>query len=368
MEKVSDSLGLAGVFLYTPTALVIGIRDSSGERTYVRRVDSEDVDISKILQLDGALEELEDGAIDIGQAAERLEAIADSPPTYSNAVSAMAAFLACASVAAIFGGSLLELAVAGVFGCVIALFSMYAARFAQRGLMEPLLGFSVAAAAMGLSYLIPVNDRLVTLAALILPIPGLALTVALTELAVGHLSSGSARLAGAIIRLFTLVVGVGIAWRLAVAVGYVGMPVAEPLPSWSLWLAVCLAPIAFAIIFKAPLSQWPAIILVVVLAFTTSYFVGSWAGIEMGAFTGALVVGCGSNAYARIRNRPAMITQTPGLLILVPGSVGYSSLTALIEDDTIRGIDLAFSMLMLGVSLVGGLLLANQLISPKRIL
>ena len=63
-----------------------------------------------------------------------------------------------------------------------------------------------------------------------------------------------------------------------------------------------------------------------------------------------------------------MITQTPGLLILVPGAIGYKSLTALVENDTMRGVELAFSMSIIGVALVGGLLLANQLVSPKRIL
>jgi hypothetical protein len=40
----------------------------------------------------------------------------------------------------------------------------------------------------------------------------------------------------------------------------------------------------------------------------------------------------------------------------------------MIDNQTIRGVELAFSMSILGVALVGGLLLANQLISPKRIL
>jgi uncharacterized membrane protein YjjB (DUF3815 family) len=92
------------------------------------------------------------------------------------------------------------------------------------------------------------------------------------------------------------------------------------------------------------------------------------AGPEVGALLGAMAVGCGSNIYARLFNRPAIIPQTPGLLILVPGTIGYSALTAMIDNQTIRGVELAFSMSILGVALVGGLLLANQLISPKRIL
>ena len=61
-----------------------------------------------------------------------------------------------------------------------------------------------------------------------------------------------------------------------------------------------------------------------------------------------------------------MAPQTPGLLILVPGSIGYKSLAAMVESDTIKGVELAFSMMVIGAALAAGLLLANQIISPKR--
>jgi uncharacterized membrane protein YjjP (DUF1212 family) len=321
-----------------------------------------------LLILDTILEDLEAGRITVKQASARLESAAKAPAPFSRFVSLTAGAVACGGVAVIFGGGAMDVVVASTFGFIIGYMSFVASRHVQRGLTEPLLGFTVAISAVAIGQWIPVNDRLITLAALILPIPGLALTIALTELALRHLSSGSARLAGAMITLFTLVVGVAIAWRITSVWWEPGRAAIDPLPSWCLWVAVGLTPIAFAVVLKAPISQWPAIVAVVVSGFVTSRIVSGLAGGEVGAFTGALVVGCGSNAYARIRNRPAMIAQTPGLLILVPGSIGYTSLTAMIENDTILGVRLAFSMSIIGVALVGGLLLANQIVSPKRIL
>ncbi len=58
---------------------------------------------------------------------------------------------------------------------------------------------------LGISHFVhPIDDRLVTLASLIVLLPGFSLTMALTELAVGHLSAGVARLAGAAVTLVTL--------------------------------------------------------------------------------------------------------------------------------------------------------------------
>jgi uncharacterized membrane protein YjjP (DUF1212 family) len=369
MGKVATSLNVPSVFLYTPTALVVSLGSGEQEQTYLRRVDSGDVDIGKVLAFDAALEDLEAGLITISEAAARLEAAAAAPPAFSLPVSLLAAATACAGVAVMFGGNLIDTIIAGVFGWMIAwVTTLFQRSFAQRGWLEPVLGFTAAIAAVVIGQWLPVNDKLITLAALILPIPGLTLTIALTELATGHLSSGSARLAGAAVTLFTLVVGVAIAWRLSAVWVQPVPPALAALPEWCLWIAVALTPLAFAVVFKAPVSQWPAIMFVVVSGFVASRLVGSLAGTEVGAFVGALVVGCGSNAYARLFNRPAMVPQTPGLVILVPGSIGYNSLTAMVQSDTIRGVELAFSMSIVGVALVGGLLLANQIISPKRIL
>ncbi|MEM9644899.1 MAG: threonine/serine exporter family protein [Planctomycetota bacterium] len=368
MEKVASSLEVPSVFLYTPTALVVELGEGAERSTYVRRVESTDIDISKILAVDETLEALEAGRNTVAQSTQLLNSIEQQGPAFSLFISVWAAAVACGGIAIIFGGNILDVLVASAFGLAIEWATCKFGRASHRGFQETVLGFAVATSAVAVSRLIPINDRLITLAALILPIPGLTITIALTELTLKHLSSGSARLAGAMITLFTLVVGVAIAWRVTSSWRVPAPIPGEALPWWCLWLAVGLTPIAFAVVFRAPVSQWPAILAVVVIAFSVSRWIGSFAGSELGAFAGALSVGCASNAYARWKNRPAMITQTPGLLILVPGAVGYASLTAMIENDTLRGIELAFSMATIGVALVGGLLLANQLISPRRIL
>lgn len=368
MTKVAASLGVRAVFLYTPTALIVSLGDEKHEQTYLRRVTSGDVDINRLLSFDKTLGELEAGTISIAEATNQMEAAAAESAPFSLFVSLLAAAIACGGVAVAFGGSLADTIVAALFGGMIALASSFfqGPRF-QRGWLEPVLGFLAALAAVIISQWLPINDRLVTLAALILPIPGLTLTIALTELATGHLSSGSARLAGAVVTLFTLTVGVAIAWRLTD--GWIAnLAQGEPLPWWCLWIAMAITPAAFAVVFKAPFSQWPVIAVVTVAGFVASRWGSHTIAPEVGAFLGALVVGCLSNGYARIWNRPAMVPQTPGLLILVPGSIGFRSLAAMVQSDTVKGIELAFSMSIVGVALVGGLLLASQIISPKRIL
>jgi uncharacterized membrane protein YjjB (DUF3815 family) len=90
-------------------------------------------------------------------------------------------------------------------------------------------------------------------------------------------------------------------------------------------------------------------------------------GSELGAFLGALVIGGASNLYARVTDRPALVPATPGLLLLVPGSLGYRSLTSFLDREPVAGAEWAFSTGLVAVSIAGGLLAASALLPPRRV-
>jgi uncharacterized membrane protein YjjB (DUF3815 family) len=56
----------------------------------------------------------------------------------------------------------------------------------------------------------------------------------------------------------------------------------------------------------------------------------------------------------------------PGILLLVPGSIGYVSMSSLMQRNTVAGIDTAFTMVISAVSLVAGLLIASILAPEPR--
>lgn len=369
MTQVSRSLGVEGVFLYTPTALVISLTDEGGERTYLRRVDAGAVHVDKLIAFDEILEQVEDRRISVALASEMLDNVEAAAPPYSAWLTIFACAISCGAVAIFFRGSFHEVIASFSLGLVVAVLEAVQSRLRwETGLLEPVAGIVASIGALAIArFVVPIDDRLVTLAALIIMIPGLRLTVALTELAVGHLSAGVARLAGACVSLLTITIGVALGWRLAASWRQEIVADQEMAIYWQ-WIAIAVAPITFSIVFRARWPQWPTIIAVAVVGFFTSQFAGSQWGVEVGAFSGALAVGIGSNLYARIRDRPALVPLTPGIIILVPGSVGYRSLTAFLDRDSMAAVDFAFTMVMIAVALVGGILTANALLPPKRIL
>jgi uncharacterized membrane protein YjjB (DUF3815 family) len=150
--------------------------------------------------------------------------------------------------------------------------------------------------------------------------------------------------------------------QVALGPAHIVAPIA--LPAWTDLAAVAVSALASVVIMRAQPRDTGWIALGVAIAFGASSL-GALALGPLGAFLGALALGVASNIFSVLRNRPALVMQAPGLLILVPGSVGYRSLAALLQSNTLSGVQAAFQMFLVGAALVYGLLFAN-LISPDR--
>ena len=85
----------------------------------------------------------------------------------------------------------------------------------------------------------------------------------------------------------------------------------------------------------------------------------------VGTGMAALTVGVASNLYALVLDRPSQVTLVPGVLLLVPGSLGFRSVTSLLEREVITGVETAFQMALIATALVAGLLVANVAV-PRR--
>ena len=89
-------------------------------------------------------------------------------------------------------------------------------------------------------------------------------------------------------------------------------------------------------------------------------------GEELGAFLGALMVSAGSTFIARRRDTTPIVTIVPGLLILVPGSIGLRSVTSFSQQKVVTGVETAFKVALIGVSLAAGVLAGRALTGALR--
>jgi uncharacterized membrane protein YjjB (DUF3815 family) len=146
------------------------------------------------------------------------------------------------------------------------------------------------------------------------------------------------------------------------------LPIAEGsvLPAWTLGLALLLAPCAFTVLFRARGRDAVPMLVTSVLGFVGTILGRKLLGVDLGSFVGALAVGLSSSVYARWRDRPVAVAIVPGILLLVPGSIGFQGLTFLLERDVTSGVDAAFRMLFVAASIVAGLLISNIALPPRR--
>jgi uncharacterized membrane protein YjjP (DUF1212 family) len=368
MKRVSSTLGIDADYLYTPTSLFVSFRKDH-YRAQLLRVDAGPINLGKLAEFHDCLEIIESQEVPLSQCAESLEVIERQPPRFGFIPLAFVTGIASGTVTVFLGGGWAEMVTAICLGIVVQILNSGLNRwFPGERLFEFTAGFTCATLAiLASAFIYPLDDKITTLASLIVILPGLSVTIAMTELAHSHLSSGVSRLAGAVVIFLTLAVGVALAWRLGGSYRPEQI-IPTPLPADAKFWAALIAPLCFAIFFQARYQDWWKICPVAWLGFLATSLVQSVYGIEWGAFVGAAVIGILSNVYARFYKRPALILQMPAILLLVPGSLGYLSVTSFIDQQGLAGVESAFNMSLVAMALAGGLITANAVVAPKRFL
>lgn len=365
IASVTRALGIAVSCLSQPTSLIIDLP----ERTRVLRVEPAAVDLARMVQVDGIAMAVSRGDLDVRAGLDALAVVA-RPSRLQHPLVVLAATAASSAAAAVFfGAPPLAVGVAGGLGVLAGALEGLSARWAgYRRIHELATSFAIAAAATAIGRVVPVSATLVTLAGIVSLLPGLTLTVALTELATRHLASGTARLTGAVVTLLQLGIGTALGWRLATLLPPALRPVGDPVPEALQFLAVPVAAAAFLVAFRARRQDYLWILGVSLLAFFAGREGQDLLGPELGACIGGLAVGLLSNLQAVIRRVPTAVTQVPALILLVPGSVGFRGFGAMLNDDVTGGVDAGFRMLVIAGSLVAGTLAAGVLLPPRRYL
>jgi len=366
LDAMASVLKVQAEFLVTPTSIVTSFDTGDAPRTHLSRVEPGETNLEKLSRLNELIREVSLGTMSSAAGEREVLAIVRAPLRYPTSATVSAYALASGTAAVLFGGGGTEVLVTLAIGILIGGLAVVAIGLPRLANVFPALAAFVAAIFPILidRFATPVYPFIPTLAGLIVLIPGLSLTLAINELAHRHLVSGTARVMGALMTLLQIGLGAGVGWRL-----WGGLDLsASPEPLGGLWtpIALALSVPAFVVLFRGRPSHAWTILCAAFVAFWSARVASEWAGPIVGAAVGAFLLGCVSNLLARIRNHPSAIGLLPGLLLLVPGSLGFRSIAAMLSEDVLSGIETAFSMGLVAVALVTGLLLANLVLPSRR--
>ncbi|MEO0513395.1 MAG: threonine/serine exporter family protein [Planctomycetota bacterium] len=379
MVTIAGRLGLRAEVFSTPTAIFASFGPLSDQRSFMMRVEPGALDLERMIRVDRVIQRVGSGEIEVAEGAERLRSIPRPSDRWPRPARVLAFGVSSTAASVFLGAGLGDLLAAWVVGLIVGAISVYGAAFRDAALVLQAVSAVVATSiALCLErYASPwllergvgwagVDSVLVTLSGLIVLLPGLTLTLAMSELASRQLVSGTGRLTSAVMTLISVGFGVAVG-RSFESVMPPGSVAPVDAPAWLIAVALAVAPCAHTVLFRA--RPWDLAIIGVtgVLGFLGARAGAAWIGPEVGVSVGAFVVGVVANGYSRVFDMPFSVAGTPGLMLLVPGSLGYRSIESLIGDDVLAGVQGIFSTLLVGASLVVGLLLANVVLPVKRL-
>ena len=364
LKDTGQRLGVQveGFAVLTFLALTVASTDGA-RRTEMLRLPPYDYNMARLIELQALCREIVDPQL-LPAYSTRLSTIMAQPAPWKGWRSAAMGFLLSASVALLLRGGWVEMLCGGLIGMLFTAAHQQLARVPRLGPAVPVILCAAAAMlAQALAIALPQQSPFISaVAGVVLLLPGFMLTVAMSELATQNYLAGTGRLSAAFVLLFLMGAGLTIGTALSQALLPVSMPgVVLSLPAWVIWPAVAVLGVSLLAVLQAPLSSLPVSITACLLAWAAYSLADTAFGNVVGAFAGALAVAVAGHFYQFFSGRPSVLVQIPGLITLVPGSMGFRGLHALIQHDSVAGINLITEMIVTGTVLAVGLLLADNM-------
>jgi uncharacterized membrane protein YjjP (DUF1212 family) len=381
VRATARALHVSAEIWSTPTGLLLSLSDAdvlnSTQQTRVLRLEPGTIDLRALVQLDRIADEVTTGTVTVARAWDTMLAL-DRAPMPGARLQVVGAFgLAAAAVAGLLGTGWLDIVVALVIGLLIGWLAVLsasrphlsAASEAVAALIATMLATAFA------HFVAPISLQTVIVASLIVLMPGLTLTTAVTELATQQLVTGTTRFAGAMTVLLKLTFGSVAATQVMRAIGWTAQQPAATmaLPRIVEVVAAVAAAGSFAILFQAARRDVPLVMASAILGYVITRVAGNWFAFGDGTFAGgvffaSLTMAALANLYGRFAGRPGALVRLPGIMLLVPGSVGFRALGFVMEKDYTGGFDTLVAVLSALLGLTAGLLFGALLVPPRRYL
>jgi uncharacterized membrane protein YjjP (DUF1212 family) len=368
LERLGAKHGRPTDVYGTPTGIFISLHDSQGleaPTTALGRIREASTDLGRLAKLEQVFTDVEDSRISVRAGLETLKNRVLRRALYSPWQSGLAAF--CAGFAISFDAhQRLPVALgSGIITCIIWALSTF---FLKRHLGNPLFTDFIAAfltlvlAALGHGLVVPLSIEAYALGGIVLLVPGLALTTAISELAEQNLVSGTAKFMQATLALLALALAYLLFQQLAFSL-HLRATLAPVAPKSHIQLisaaAIFVNVTCFSVIFKVPPKAliWSA--LTGFAGWLTLLAVSQTRAEAAGPFLGSVMVGIVSLGFGRLFRLPSQVYSVPGIIAMLPGMLALSSFRYFTAGDQDSGMAFTFKVGITAISIVFGLMTAR---------
>lgn len=368
LSNLTQRFGFSGSVLATPQWLNC-IFWRTGDRQQYRfylPLPGVNYNLAKLGNAAHLMQQLERGELSIAESKDRLSQIDQLPPPYGSVLVAIGYALCGVGFAILLSASWSDVVLAGLLNLVVFGVGSQTERFPWVGpRLEFLSALMAAVLAYGLSLLFfpGSNSFIVTLCAVIVLIPGLALTLGVGEVLVKNLLSGTSRLIDGVLITAKLYLGASLG---AVIVNLIHpVPAVVPVPAMPAgvqWLSVLVLTYGLSLVFQVRPCDLAWAVLAGAMAYSGTLLGSPW-GLWQGSFLGALFLGIYAFLFARARRLPTAVVWLPGIMILVPGAATYLGINTLEISGVQSGLSAFAGVMVQIVAIVGGIVTASSFMS-----
>lgn len=367
IRELAASLGFQAECNATATSVLLTVSRGDRQWTEVIRTYQQGPDFARAVALHRLLDRVRAGTLSPDEGAARLARLLAWRDDPSVGGMMVATGMLSASAALLLRAQLVEFLVTFALGAAVGWSMAFVRTREHLATLMPVAMAALASAVafsaerVGLESVRPVGTLI---AALVILLPGWRMTVAMTELASGHWTSGAGRFLAAMTTLLLLIVGVVVGQQAARTSGTLLPVAAAVLPAWVRVLAPLIAGGALTYLFHARRRDMVWIALMCVVTSLASFLGGHWLGSTASAFVGAFTAMAVGALLARRLRLPYPVLQQPATLMLVPGSLGFLSLGSLLDQNVTVAIQTGFQMVFVALTLALGAMTAQVALRP----
>ena len=371
LSRVTRALGYSGVFRSTPTQMTFALSQNKDpwQRMHLATLPGTGLELARLGRIGELVDGVVAGQVTVSQATALLDEINKTPHPWGRIATAVSYAFVGSGFAVILSGGWWDIFFSALFSLVVYAMVLLAGRFgAPAAEWLPLYSaFAAGFLTAATKVVVPdINGVLVTLSAILVLIPGYAISVGVVELVGGSVVSGTVNLMNGLVYLVKQFAG---AWT---GVGMVkfcfSIPTAagSPVSSHWLWLFMPMLIIGLCVIFQTDPKDFFWAVFGCAVAYGGILLGSAMAGGNLGNLFGTIIAVVFANLWSRQSGRPTSIVLLPAVILLVSGSIGFRGLAAVAAGQVATGEQQFIQMCVVALTIAAGLLVGNTIVRPGR--
>ncbi|PVU99963.1 hypothetical protein BB559_000213 [Furculomyces boomerangus] len=374
LDRTAKCLGLDASFAAFPGFILIFLGDSkktmSSETKVVKLV--QNFDMMKLELVDTLIDNVVKGKISVSEGISQLPIIKKLAPIYPWYIKMLSYALASMGVAPLaFSGGWKETCLSFFMGAIVYLLELFGTKCTEfRNLVEFTSALVIGFVAASLSDYVCYGS--VVLSSLVVLLPGMIMTNGFIEISARSKIVGTISVFYAIIVMLLLTFGLQVGKTLQTIIFKksnslnLSIDISKCVPMDNLWwiLFFPISILSINVMINTPLKRWPLTIFTSSLMFGTFLLFNFVFKInQFATISASFILGLSANIISRFNGIPPFISILPSTMILVPGSVGVRSFSAIFDGES--GIDLISRILFTCLSIMIGIFASTFFVYTK---